>query len=217
MQPHVASSIKGDRLLLPYYVLYLRSMADSQSLHTLAQYLAGEFVNKAQSLAQPSWFVSLRLWHRPLPIQIQGQMALFAEQANAMYPEQAYRQRVLTLSQQPASGQVQAQYFAFHDPGRFKGAGLNPDILASIQAEDLVNLPGCLLVIRQQGDTFRGEMEPGARCRFQYDGKIGQVVLGFEVSQGRFLSYDRGVDPETEKSLWGALMGPYEFIKCQNF
>lgn len=192
-------------------------MTDSNSLHPLAHYLAGEFVNKAQALVQPSWFVSLRLWHRPLPLRVRGQVALFAEQANAMMPEQAYRQRVLALSEHPESGQMQAQYFALQQPGRFKGAGLNPDMLASITEDDLVFLPGCLLLIRQQGDTFCAEMEPGAKCRFQYDGKTGQVVLGFEASRDRFLSYDRGVDPETEKSLWGALMGPYEFVKCQDF
>ncbi|MGJ3251236.1 MAG: chromophore lyase CpcT/CpeT [Elainellaceae cyanobacterium] len=192
-------------------------MSNSQSLLTLAKQLAGEFANKAQSLEQPSWFVNLRLWHRPLPIRIHGHIAIFAEQANAMQPEQAYRQRVFTLQENPAIGQLQAQYFALKDPGHFKGAGLVPSRLSALSEADLVHLPGCLLDIRQQGNTFTGEMQPGSACRFQYDGKIGQVVLGFEVSPGKFLSYDRGVNPDTGKSLWGALMGPYEFTKCQDF
>ena len=54
-------------------------------------------------------------------------------------------------------------------------------------------------------------------CYFQYEGKTRQVILRFEVSAGRFVSYDRGVDPETGQSLWGAVLGPYEFNKCQDF
>jgi hypothetical protein len=38
-------------------------------------------------------------------------------------------------------------------------------------------------------------------------------VLGFEASETQFLSYDRGVDPETGQSLWGAMMGPYRHRK----
>lgn len=42
-------------------------MTHSQTLITLAQWLAGEFENRSQALDQPAWFVHLRLWHRPLP------------------------------------------------------------------------------------------------------------------------------------------------------
>lgn len=37
-------------------------------LTTLASYLAGEFSNQAQAIEQPAWYVSLRLWIRPVPI-----------------------------------------------------------------------------------------------------------------------------------------------------
>jgi hypothetical protein len=39
-------------------------MTHSQTLITLAQWLAGEFENRSQALDQPAWFVHLRLWHR---------------------------------------------------------------------------------------------------------------------------------------------------------
>lgn len=193
-------------------------MIDSSSLlDTLAQWLAGEFDNQTQALDQPAWFVHLRLWHRPLPFRIQGNVALFAEQANALYLDNPYRQRVVTLQSTANSDQLRAQYFAFKHPDRLRGAGANPDLLKSLNLEDLELLPGCVLQVARQGNGFKAEPEPDAKCYFQYEGQTRQVVLGFEVSADRFLSYDRGVDPDTGKSLWGALMGAYEFQKRQDF
>lgn len=187
----------------------------SKPLTALAQALAGEFENPTQAFEQPAWFVSLRLWHRPLPKRIQGQLALFAEQANILYLDQPYRQRVMVLK---AEGQqLQVQYLALKQPGQFQGAGANPALLAQLSLADLEPLPGCVLTVALQGATFKAQPPPKAKCFFEYDGKTRQVILGFEVGTEHFHSYDRGVDPETGKGLWGALMGPYEFKKCQNF
>lgn len=195
-------------------------------LPTLAQWLVGEFDNRAQSLDQPAWFVHLRLWHRPLPIRINGCLALFAEQANALYLQNPYRQRVLVLQENDdgntdAGGgddgkpavQYTVQYWAFRQPDRFRGAGARPELLSDLALDDLQPLPGCRLRLRPQGDGVAAEPIEGDRCCFQYNGETRQVVLGFEASPGRFRSYDKGVDPDTGQALWGALMGPYEFTK----
>lgn len=191
-------------------------MAES-SLATLVQWLAGEFDNREQALAQPIWFVHLRLWHRPLAWPMDGNPALFCEQANYLYPEKAYRQRLVVLSSGANSRQLQAQYYAFKQPDRFKGAGANPDRLSALSLDDVELLPGCVLTVTCQPDRFKAEPEPDARCCFQYQGQTRQVILGFEVSADRFCSHDRGVDPDTGTLLWGATMGAYEFDKRQNF
>ncbi|MFM7427556.1 MAG: chromophore lyase CpcT/CpeT [Elainella sp.] len=183
-------------------------------LITLAQWLAGEFDNLPQAQDQPAWFVGLRLWHRPLPWRIDGNLALFCEQANALYPEAAYRQRVVVLKPE---GGGQVEYRAFQQPERVKGSGANPALLAGLTPADLVELSGCRLTIRQQGERFRAEPEPEAKCCFQYNGETRQVILGFEATAEQFWSHDRGVDPNTGKLLWGALMGAYEFHKRQDF
>lgn len=195
------------------------------SLLDLASWLSGEFENRAQAIEQPSWFVHLRLWQRPLPHRIEGNLSLFAEQANALYLDQAYRQRVMVLSEVAGTNQLQVQYLALKQSEKFCGAGANPSLLTQLTLTDLEWLPGCSLMVEQQNDTFHAQMRPGVgvasrnenRCRFNYQDKVGEVVLGFEVSNGRFCSYDRGVNPETGQSLWGALMGPYQFSKCQDF
>ncbi len=189
--------------------------SSSQSLTALAQLMAGEFDNQPQAMEQPAWFVHLRLWYRPLPMRIEGNLALFAEQANALMRDRPYRQRVAVLKE--TSDSVQVQYFAFKQPENFLGAGANPSLLEPLRLDDLEALPGCVLTIAEQAGKFMATPPPGARCYFQYDGATRQVVLGFEVSAGKFWSYDRGVDPETGQGLWGALMGAYEFQKCKDF
>lgn len=183
----------------------------------LAQWLAGEFENQAQAQDQPVWFVHLQLWHRPLPFQIEGHIALFCEQANALYLDNPYRQRVVILQPTADPQRLRAEYRAFKQPERVRGAGANPSLLDSLTVEDLEQLPGCELFITFDGQRFKADPPPDAKCCFQYDGKTRQVILGFESAVDRFWSFDRGVDPETGKLLWGALMGAYEFQKRQDF
>lgn len=193
------------------------------TLTQIANGLAGEFDNREQAIADPTWFVHLRLWHRPLPFQVDGCLALFAEQANVLYVDQPYRQRVLIL--RPTSTELgQVEYRALRHPEQWRGAGAHESALQTLQPDDLVPLPGCILTLTQQAQGFRAEPPPDARCYFQYEGKTRQVVLGFELecnipgsNSDRFRSFDRGVDPETGQSLWGALMGPYEFVKRQQY
>lgn len=191
-------------------------MPDSPSLHTLATWLAGEFDNRAQAQEQPAWFVHLRLWYRPLPFRIGGNLALFAEQSNALYLDNPYRQRVAVL-QELAPQQYQAQYFAFQQPDRVRGAGAHPDRLKNLTLDAMELLPGCRLTITQSDGLYKAHPEPEDKCYFQYEGQQRQVILGFEVSRDRLWSFDRGVDPETGQGLWGALLGAYEFEKQRDF
>ncbi len=70
----------------------------SPELIALAHYLAGEFDNRTQAIADPVWYVHLRLWMRPLPFLLfPNSITLFAEQANALTLDQSYRPRFLQL------------------------------------------------------------------------------------------------------------------------
>ncbi len=192
-------------------------MNQQHKLTVLAQWLVGEFENPNQAKEQPNWFVHIRLWHRPLPVKIDGNLAIFAEQAPIVKLDQPYRQRILVLKPSDDPNQLVGQYYGFKDPNKFRGAGTNPHLLSQLSPKDLVNLPGCALTITEQEQKFIAQPEPGAKCFFEYDGQIRQVILGLEVREDGFKSFDRGVDPETGRGLWGALIGPYEYQKIQGF
>lgn len=102
-------------------------MSSFATLLTLAHYLAGEFDNREQAIADPVWYVHLRLWQRPVPLFTEDSLTLFAEQANILQPEQPYRQRLLRLKPTDTSQDaLQVQYYAFKNPNAFKGAGRRP-------------------------------------------------------------------------------------------
>ncbi len=200
-------------------------MTISPELRTLAQYMAGEFDNREQALADPAWYVHLRFWQRPLPVPLfsEPSIALFAEQANILELDKPYRPRIVQLRHvKTAPELIEAQYYMFKDIETVKGAGRNPDLLAKLKGEQIELLPGCTLSIAVQNLSsnryrFRASLPEGTRCGFTYGGQSYQVDLGFEAAEEEFLSYDKGISPTTGKAIWGALMGPFRFVKRQDF
>lgn len=199
-------------------------MSFSPELIALARYLAGEFDNIAQASAEPVWYVPLYLWHRPLPIQpFPDSITLFVEQANTLTLDQPYRQRVMQLSSSADRPErLQVQYHWLKDFKAVKGGGRFVEILRQLTREQLEFLPGCRLDVTCQQLTsntyqFKANLPENTRCCFTYQNQTIQIELGFEAIADQFFSYDKGINPETGQATWGALMGPFRFIKCQDF
>jgi hypothetical protein len=187
----------------------------SKELSTLASWMAGEFSNREQSLDQPVWFVNLVWWQRPIPFNVLGNIAIFAEQANALILDLPYRQRILQFVEN--DGKIQVKYWGFKDPSAWSGAGRDRDRLNQITMNDIEPLAGCLLGVSFTNSRYKAEMPKDAKCCFQYLNESRQVVLGFEVSADEFWSGDRGVDSETGTAIWGATVDFYKFKKVQDF
>ncbi|MEN9217655.1 MAG: chromophore lyase CpcT/CpeT [Gloeomargarita sp. DG_2_bins_126] len=179
----------------------------TKEMALLWDWLPGWYDNRSQALAEPAWYVHLWLWQRVIPQGIAGQPALFIEQASALTPTQAYRQRVLVLYPDTV------QYYACREPRRWQGCGARPEGLAAFSDADVTRLPGCVLAVQYQDGEFQASLVPGCHCEFEYNGQTRRVELGWRVNAQTLLSYDRGIDPGTGQALWGALMGPYIFQK----
>jgi hypothetical protein len=198
-------------------------MTLSPELITLARYMAGEFDNQQQAIAEPVWYVHLRLWQRPVPLFTEDSLTLFAEQANIVNLDKPYRPRILRLqSSDTTPASLQVQYYMLKDTEAIRGAGRNPELLRQLTSEDIEFLPGCNLTVKQQqvepnAYEFSASSATGTPCGFSYKGNSYQVSLGFEATAEEFRSYDKGIDPTTGKALWGALMGPFRFTKRQDF
>ncbi len=184
-------------------------------LLTLAYYMAGEFGNREQAIADPAWYVNLRLWQRPLPKSLLGSIAFFAEQSNIINLDKPYRQRILQLVE--ADGNIRVHYYALVDPAQWKGAATSPERLQQITLQDLLPLPNCALGVKYADESFRAELPADAKCCFSYQGENRQVSLGFAASKSTFLSYDKGIDIDTGAGIWGAIAGAYRFTKLQDF
>jgi hypothetical protein len=198
-------------------------MVFSPELVALGKYLAGEFENKQQALAEPAWYVNLRLWQRPIPLFREDSITLFAEQASVIDLDCPYRPRILRLKPvQTNPQQLQVEYYMFKDITAIAGASRHPELLKQIKPEQIEFLPNCTLNIQIEtlsSNNYRFQAFPASDtpCSFIYQGNTYQVALGFAVTWEQLETYDKGIDPKTGKAIWGALLGPYRFTKCQDF
>ncbi|MEL7331799.1 MAG: CpcT/CpeT family chromophore lyase, partial [Cyanobacteria bacterium J06560_2] len=105
------------------------------------------------------------------------------------------------------------------------GAGGDASVLAGISKSDLVVLPNSGAVIQYQpagaGYRFQSALKDNQLCSFEYGGQKRFVYLGFDAeAQGDGVllkTYDKGIDPDTGRGLWGALMGPFQMVKQVSF
>jgi hypothetical protein len=198
-------------------------MTHSAELITLARYMAGEFDNRQQAIADPVWYVHLHLWLRPVPLFTEDSLTLFAEQANIVNLDQPYRPRILRLYPNPTEpGSLQVQFYMLKNPDAIRGAGRNPELLKQLTTAQIEFLPGCTLSVKQRlvspnAYEFSAFSATNTPCSFSYQGKDYQISLGFEATPEEFRSYDKGIDPATGKATWGALLGPFCFTKRQDF
>ncbi|MEO0836698.1 MAG: chromophore lyase CpcT/CpeT [Cyanobacteria bacterium J06642_3] len=190
----------------------------SPQLTALATYLAGEFSNQSQASSQPAWYVNLRLWIRPVPIFTDDSITLFAEQANVIKLQQPYRPRILRLRQRE---NIEVEFYMFLDLATAQGAGQDKSLIGQITPETIKLLPNCTLKVAtqelNQGYSFTTTPISDEPCSVSYQGTTFQVFLGFKATPDELLTYDKGIDPETGKGTWGALMGPYQFSKVDDF
>ncbi|HEY9763406.1 MAG TPA: chromophore lyase CpcT/CpeT [Trichocoleus sp.] len=200
----------------------------SPQLLTLAEALAGEFDNREQSLADPTWYVHLRVWHRPVALFLEDSVTFFVEQVSVASNQPPYRQRLLRLQAQEAG--LSGQYYGLKDPVKFRGGAIAPELLAVLTEADLITLPTCKLAIEvhslpNQQYRFQAALPPGTLCSFEAEGTSRYVSLGFEIGPTSSTNnpalelriHDKGVDPATGKGLWGALMGPFCLHKVTDF
>jgi len=199
-------------------------MSFSPQLIALGEYLAGEFDNREQAIAEPIWYVHLRLWQRPVNLFTEDSITLFAEQANVINLDQPYRQRIIRLQQgSDSDAPLNVQYYMPQDPNALKGAGHNPDLLNTLKPDQLDLLPGCILTVVAQETPvpnyykFAATQPPETCCNFTYLGNTVQVSLGFEATTAEFHSYDKGIELATGKATWGAILGPYRYTKREQY
>jgi hypothetical protein len=117
---------------------------------------------------------------------------------------------------------IQVEYYMLKNLEAFLGGGKNPELLKNLTVEEIEFLPSCSLKVDFQklsADSYHFSAFPlsDKPCSFSYLGNTYQVYLGFEASQEELKTYDLGIDLETGKATWGAIVGPYRFQKRESF
>ncbi|MEB3277060.1 MAG: chromophore lyase CpcT/CpeT [Cyanobacteriota bacterium] len=186
-------------------------MADS--LTRLVRLLSAGFSNQEQAFENPPLYAHILVKFRPLPQLPPGSLLL--EQSYAINPAAPYRIRVLRAERH--NNQLLIHNQALADDQRFWGAVDNDERRARIQSADLLPLEGCAYVVREEGDGFVGEVEPGCRCMVERKGTTTYLVSRLELTPRGMRTIDTGHDPTTHEQVWGSLAGPFEFERTHDY
>lgn len=190
-------------------------MTNSTDIATLAGWLAADFSNQLQAFENPPFFAHIRVCMRPLPYELLNGLSLYLEQAYDITLKQPYRVRILKLV--PAADYINIENYAIDQEEEFYGASREPQRLQALKIEQIKKLPGCNFITKWTGNSFKGQVEPGKACTVVRKGKTTYLDSEFEIDEHKFISHDRGRDPETDEHIWGAIAGPFEFVRWASF
>lgn len=188
-------------------------MHPSTSYARLLSLLSGSFSNEQQAFDNPPLYAHILVRFRPLPQLATGSLLL--EQAYAIDPSSPYRIRVLRVERAGDGLIIHNQ--ALHDDQRFWGAVEDVARRETITSSDLRPLEGCTYLVKEQGDGFIGEVEPGCRCLVERRGSTAYLVSEFSIDAAGMSTIDRGHDPVSHERLWGSLAGPFQFRRTDDF
>lgn len=190
-------------------------MTHSTDIATLARWMAADFSNQQQAFENPPMFAHIRVCMRPLSLSLLDGVSLFVEQAYDYMLNDPYRLRVLKLID--TGGHIQIENYLVKDEKALYGASRNLNLLQSLKADQLEKLPGCNMIVEWTGSGFQGQVEPGKACMVFRKGKQTYLDSSFEIDQEKFISRDRGRDPETDEHIWGSVAGPFYFVRWASF
>lgn len=183
-------------------------------LITLAQWMAGDFSNQQQALANPTEYSHIHVFFRPLPFEFFSGIGFYSEQVYDHDLWSPYRQGVHRLVDQ--GDQIYIENYGLHDPICYAGAARELSILQTITPAVIERRYGCSMVFRRNGDRFRGSVE-GDQCIIERVGGPTYLVSDVDMTETTWQSLDRGLDVKTHQQVWGSAHGPLYFIKKQSF
>lgn len=190
-------------------------MTQSTDITTLARWMAADFSNQLQAFENPPMFAHIRVCMRPLPLSVLDGVSFLVEQAYDYMLNNPYRLRVLKLNK--ASDHIEIENYIVKEEKPFYGASRDLDRLQSLKADQLEKLSGCNMIVEWTGHSFKGAVEPGKACMVFRKGKETYLDTTFEIDQDKFISLDRGRDPETDEHVWGSVAGPFYFVRWASF
>ena len=190
-------------------------MTHSTDILTLARWMASDFSNQAQAFENPPFFAHIRVCMRPLPVELLGGVSLYLEQAYDIELNSPYRVRVLKLI--PIADRIDIENYAIVNEEQFYGASRDLQKLQELKKAEFKLMPGCTFLTHWTGSSFKGSVEPGKGCMVVRKGTNTYLDSEFEIDGDKFISHDRGRDPETDAHVWGALAGPFEFTRRASF
>ncbi len=196
-------------LLLSFGCRNLTPGHSGSAAETLAHWMTGSFSSEAQALESPDDFFDIRLFMVPVWTEAKDGHWLYVEQAAALSLARPYRQRLYHIVDTP-KGPRSDVYELPGDPLAYAGAWRTPEVFNALDPDDLIEREGCSIYLRGSRGVFEGETR-GPGCSSTLGGATF-ATSEVTITQMIVKSWDRGFDDEGVQR-WGAVRGPYVFIK----
>jgi hypothetical protein len=190
-------------------------MTHSTDIATLARWMAADFSNQEQAFENPPFYAHIRVCMRPLPLDLLSGVSFLVEQAYDYALNDPYRLRVLKLLEQ--GDRIAIENYTVKPEAEFYGASRDVKKLENLKIDNLEKLPGCNMIVEWTGSSFKGKVEPGKACLVVRKGQTTYLDSEFEIDEEKFISLDRGRDPETDEHIWGSVAGPFYFVRWASF
>ncbi len=190
-------------------------MTHATDIKTLARWMAADFSNQAQAFDNPPLFAHIRVCMRPLPTEVLSGVGFYVEQAYDYALHRPYRARGLKLVE--VEGHIEIENYLITGGEALFGASRDRDQLAQLSGDQLEKMTGCNMVVEWTGHSFKGQVQPGKACFVNRKGRNTYLDSEFEIDDKRFVSLDRGRDPETHEHVWGSVAGAFEFVRWHTF
>lgn len=184
-------------------------------VYQLSRLMAGDFCNRLQSDSDPKNYAHIRIFFRPLPWDFFSGIGFYSEQVYDYDLWSPYRQGVHRLIDN--GDHVYIENYSLQDAETYAGSGHNRDILLTIPQDRIERRYNCSMVFRKEGDLFRGSVEPGNKCLINKKGVNTYLVSEVELTETTWISWDRGMDVESNQHIWGSAIGPLKFRKRASF
>lgn len=168
-------------------------------IEKFTEWFTGVFENKNQAFSRPTFYSYVVLTHVKLD------NGFFYGEQRDKWKELPYRQFAI----KPVYSD---------DKIIVKNYDVDKDLhigfknLDLITEENLTYKPGCDNVILFDGQKFEGGVE-GCECYVEKNGKLTYVVNNLILGENYYHVYDKGIDVESNKRLWGSAYGHYKFVK----
>jgi CpeT protein len=181
----------------------------------LAQWMAGDFSNRQQSIAEPQHYAHIRIFFRPLPFEFFNAIGFYSEQVYDYDLWSPYRQGVHRLVDRGEDAYI--ENYSLKDAMLYAGAAREPAILNTITHDCLERRCNCSMIFSVDGEMFRGRVEPGNKCLIERNGVMTYLISDVEITETTWVSLDKGMDINTHEKLWGSAFGMLKFEKVTSF
>lgn len=202
--------VEGSRLPGPPVPAEPEASGPMSALAKATAWLPGHYSSGVQAKEDPTYF-DVRLHIVPIWTDRADGPWLYVEQAMADAQDKPYRQRIYRLVPVPQDRVESVIYELPGNPLQWAGAWSEPARLNALDPGILEVRAGCAVTLSLEGtDVLRGSTD-GAECG---SGLRGAAYATSEVTltADELNTWDRGFDAQ-DKQVWGAVKGPYRFLK----